>query len=70
MKIRGKDACVPCWFFKKDFEEVLERELTNQQFVLLADFVQEDLMDKMSDIAMDYLCENKKDIDNLLDTED
>lgn len=70
MKINGKYACVPSWFFKSHFEEALDRPLTKHQFVLISDFVQEDLMDKVHDMVIDYLYENRNDIEIMLNEEE
>lgn len=70
MKINGKYACVPNWFYKEHFEDALDRELTKHQFVILAEYIQEDLMDSVSNLVMDYLESNKKDIQQLLDSEE
>ena len=70
MKINGKYACVPSWFFKQDFEDVLDRELTKHQFVMVSEYVQDDLMDEIHNLVHDYLTKNKQDIDIMLDEEE
>lgn len=70
MKINGKYACVPSWFFKSHFEDVLDRPLTKHQFVLISEHVQEDLMDNIHDMVIEYLHQNRQDIEQMLDEEE
>lgn len=69
IKINGKYVCVPNFFEKEHFEEILDKKLNKRQFVILSEQIQEDLMDTISNLVWDYLVENKQNIDVMLNEE-